>query len=53
MAIDIYGTLGPACESVEVLERMFSQGMTGIRLNLSHVTLKGAAKQVENLHLAA
>jgi len=53
MAIDIYGTLGPACESTEVLENMFAAGMSGIRLNLSHVSLKDAARQVENLHLAA
>jgi len=51
--IDIYGTLGPACREVSTLEQMFAAGMTGIRLNLSHVTLKDAAQQVENLHKAA
>ena len=53
MTTDIYGTLGPACADVETLEKMFEAGMTGIRLNLSHVTLKKAAHQVEALHTAA
>lgn len=35
-----YGTLGPACGSVEILERMFRAGMTGVRLNLSHGDLE-------------
>ena len=50
---DIYGTLGPACADVETLKQMFEAGMTGIRLNLSHVTLRKAAHQVEALHKAA
>ena len=50
---DIYGTLGPACADVETLKQMFEAGMTGIRLNLSHVTLRRAAHQVEALHKAA
>ena len=37
--VNIYGTLGPACASEKVLAEMFSLGMTGMRLNLSHVTL--------------
>jgi len=49
----IYGTLGPACEGVEILEEMFRAGMTGQRLNLSHMSLYQAARQVENLHKAA
>jgi len=53
MAIDIYGTLGPACDSEEVLVQLINEGMSGIRLNLSHVSLKNAAGQVENLHRAA
>lgn len=31
-----YGTLGPACSSLKILEAMFRAGMTGVRLNLSH-----------------
>lgn len=53
MKTDIYGTLGPACADTETLEKMFDAGMTGIRLNLSHVTLRKAASQVEALHKAA
>lgn len=53
MAIDIYGTLGPACNSEEVLVQLIKEGMSGIRLNLSHVSLENAAAQVENLHRAA
>ena len=53
MTTDIYGTLGPACADVETLEKMFAAGMSGIRLNLSHVTLRRAADQVEALHKAA
>ena len=53
MKTDIYGTLGPACADVETLSKMFEAGMTGIRLNLSHVTLRNAAHQVEALHSAA
>ena len=53
MKTEIYGTLGPACADVETLSKMFEAGMTGIRLNLSHVTLRKAAHQVEALHSAA
>ena len=53
MKTDIYGTLGPACAEAEVLEEMFAAGMSGIRLNLSHVTLRKASAQVEALHRAA
>ena len=50
---DIYGTLGPSCASREVLARMFDAGMTGIRLNLSHISLQESAQQLEILHAAA
>ena len=50
--IDIYGTLGPACSRAETLEEMLRLGMTGLRLNLSHVTLPEAAPLVETLHRA-
>lgn len=53
MNTDIYGTLGPACADAEILEAMFAAGMSGIRLNLSHVTLKKAEAQVRALHKAA
>ena len=51
--VKIYGTLGPACADAGVLERMIRLGMSGIRLNLSHVSLPQAAGQVEALHRAA
>ena len=53
MKTEIYGTLGPACADEESLRQMFAAGMSGIRLNLSHVTLRKAARQVEALHRAA
>ncbi len=51
--MDIYGTLGPACGDAETLEAMFRAGMTGVRLNLSHVALRDAADQIRRLHAAA
>lgn len=51
--INIYGTLGPKCSDIETLTAMFDAGMTGVRLNLSHVTLKQAANQISILHSAA
>ena len=51
--IEIYGTLGPACADADTLETMLRLGMTGVRLNLSHVTLPEAAPMAEALHRAA
>ena len=51
--VDIYGTLGPKCSTKEILTEMFDAGMTGVRLNLSHITLHHAARQIETLHAAA
>ena len=51
--IDIYGTLGPSCHSEQVLTEMFLSGMTGIRLNLSHISLRESAHQLEIFHTAA
>ncbi len=39
MISDLFGTLGPACSDKELLRRMFAEGMTGMRLNLSHTML--------------
>lgn len=44
--IDIFGTLGPSCEDPEILKEMFSEGMTGIRVNLSHVMLSDYADRI-------
>lgn len=51
--VDIYGTLGPSCSTKDILMKMFDAGMTGVRLNLSHITLHHAAQQIETLHSAA
>jgi pyruvate kinase len=51
--VDIYGTLGPQCSTKEILIKMFDAGMTGVRLNLSHISLHHAAQQIETLHTAA
>lgn len=51
--IEIYGTLGPACSDADTLEGMFRAGMTGVRLNLSHGTLKGSAGMLLSLREAA
>nr|MCR5370503.1 pyruvate kinase [Clostridium sp.] len=51
--MEIYGTLGPSCGSREVLAAMFRAGMTGIRLNLSHVTLEESRGLIKLYHEAA
>lgn len=50
--IRIYGTLGPACARAEILGEMLRQGMTGIRLNLSHISLEEAADELAELRRA-
>ena len=50
--IRIYGTLGPACDRTETLEEMLRLGMTGLRLNLSHVSLREAAGELRRLREA-
>ena len=47
--LEIYGTLGPSCGQEETLKQMLELGMTGVRLNLSHVTLAQAEPMVEAL----
>ena len=51
--MDIYGTLGPACSDGDTLQAMFRAGMTGVRLNLSHVALRDAGDQLDLLREAA
>lgn len=50
---EIYGTLGPACQSEETLTAMFRAGMTGMRLNLSHTSLADSRDMIENFQKAA
>ncbi len=49
----IYGTLGPACKDPGTLKAMLSEGMDGMRLNLSHTTLENAAGLIEAYRNAA
>ena len=51
--LEIYGTLGPACGKTDTLAQMLELGMTGMRLNLSHMSLAEAEPMVEALHQAA
>lgn len=51
--MEIYGTLGPSCSSRKTLVRMIKEGMTGIRLNLSHVTLKDSEPIIREYQAAA
>ena len=51
--IDVYGTLGPSCQNEDTMSEMFALGMTGIRLNLSHVMLKNCAYSIEMIKRAA
>lgn len=52
MQTKIYGTIGPACQSVDTLVRLVEEGMTGIRLNLSHTSLEEASGWIANIHEA-
>ncbi len=47
--VDIFGTLGPACDDEEILGRMFDAGMTGIRINLSHVMLSDCKASIDRI----
>lgn len=49
----IYGTLGPACASREMLEAMLRSGLTGMRLNLSHCDLDDSRELLDAFWAAA
>lgn len=51
--VNIFGTLGPKCDNIDILTKMFNEGMTGIRINLSHVMLSDCAASIERIHQAA
>ncbi len=51
--VNIYGTLGPGCADAGILEEMFRNGMTGVRLNLSHSTLPTSKVWLDELKRAA
>lgn len=50
---DIFGTLGPACMREETLEGMFVEGMTGMRVNLSHMMLSANEDKIRMILRAA
>ena len=50
--VKIYGTLGPACQDEKILTEMFALGMTGMRLNLSHVTLAESGELIGKMKRA-
>lgn len=51
--VNIYGTIGPTCTDSETLKAMFQEGMTGMRLNTSHISVKEAAPQILMIQEAA
>lgn len=52
MKTKVYGTIGPACCDTDTLVRLFEKGMTGIRINLSHTSLKDASTWIDNIQTA-
>ena len=50
---EYFGTLGPACADETILEEMFLNGMSGIRLNLSHTGLSESRSWISMFHEAA
>ena len=52
MSVQIFGTLGPSCADAATLARMIGAGMTGIRLNLSHTTLREAKPYLDAVRAA-
>lgn len=52
MRTKVYGTVGPACCDTEVLVQLFEKGMTGVRINLSHVNLVEVTDWIENIRTA-
>jgi len=53
MKTQIYATFGPSCKDEEVLKQMIEAGMTGMRLNLSHMSLSDAGEYIENYKKAS
>ena len=53
MRMEIFGTLGPADCDTATLTEMFKNGMTGIRLNLSHKNLADCEGWLANYQAAA
>lgn len=52
MRTKVYGTVGPACCETEMLIQLFEKGMTGVRINLSHVNLEEVTDWIEHIKTA-
>ena len=50
--MEIFGTIGPACSTQEIMREMFENGLTGMRLNMSHTSLKESRDVIQNFHNA-
>lgn len=50
--MEYYGTIGPACADLSILQKMVDAGMTGIRMNLSHGSLAQHADWLDLIHRA-
>ena len=51
--VNVYGTLGPACREPDTLKQMISEGLDGMRLNLSHAALEDASDLIDAYRTAA
>lgn len=47
--MDYYATLGDPCAKRDILDKLFQAGMTGVRVNLSHTSLKQCAPLLQEL----
>ena len=50
--MEIFATLGPACADQKTIYEMMCQGMTGMRLNLSHADLAGGNNLIDEFRAA-
>lgn len=50
--IAYYGTIGPSCGETAILKQMAAEGMTGIRMNLSHGRLTAHRDWIEKIQEA-
>lgn len=46
-------TMGPACDSIELLKVMIQEGMTVARLNMAHGELEDHVTRINNIRKAA
>lgn len=53
MNTQIFATFGPSCGHKDTLRQMIEEGMTGMRLNLSHTTLSASGDYIHAYQTAA